>query len=37
VALYESTGWRHTGTVLADWKIPNGEPVRLRRYAVNGR
>ena len=30
--LYQATGWRHTGTVTADWTGPSGEPVQLHRY-----
>lgn len=32
IALYERTGWRSTGSEVADWCTPAGEPVVLRRY-----
>ncbi|MGW5668927.1 GNAT family N-acetyltransferase [Micromonospora sp. NPDC003776] len=34
VALYEQSGWRHTGTTTATWTDPEGRPVRVRRYAL---
>jgi GNAT superfamily N-acetyltransferase len=33
-ALYESTGWTHTGTHDADWTGPNGELIRVRHYSL---
>jgi GNAT superfamily N-acetyltransferase len=35
MSLYEATGWRHTGTVLADWTGPFDEPVQLHRYRLD--
>lgn len=32
--LYQTAGWQHTGTVLADWTGPAGEVVRLHRYRI---
>ncbi|MFC7549761.1 GNAT family N-acetyltransferase [Plantactinospora sp. GCM10030261] len=34
IAVYERTGWQHTGTTTAGWTNPEGGPVRLRRYAL---
>jgi GNAT superfamily N-acetyltransferase len=35
MSLYEATGWRHTGTDLADWTDPAGEPVHLHHYRLD--
>lgn len=32
IAFYESTGWRHTHTAVAEWSTPDGRPVELRYY-----
>ncbi|MGK5740498.1 GNAT family N-acetyltransferase [Micromonospora sp. URMC 103] len=34
VALYERSGWRHTGTTTADWTDPAGSPVTMRHYSL---
>jgi GNAT superfamily N-acetyltransferase len=35
MSLYEATGWRHTGTDLAEWTGPAGELVRLHHYRLD--
>jgi GNAT superfamily N-acetyltransferase len=34
IAFYESTGWRHTHTTMADWTTDTGDPVQLRHFVL---
>ncbi|MDG4809749.1 GNAT family N-acetyltransferase [Micromonospora sp. WMMD1120] len=34
VALYERTGWHHTGTRTASWTAPDGSSVSVRHFTV---